>query len=195
MLPAPRHPLASTVPPARPPSPGAGAVPWPPPPPPCPATPRGPSSPPGLRAGFGGRGWSRPSAAIWKPHDAVATAHGASLRLSRGQGGRPPPPARGRGGGCEMKGETLKKSSLKPGLAAFFPSLLYSGNKGKGKPGCRGTGFFFLAFFFFRPLPTNHFSCSCSQPRSPAAPERGTAGCRGPSQRRPSSRLLISCWN
>lgn len=124
------------------------------PPSPCPAMPRGPSLPPGLQAGFGGHGWSQPSAAIWKPHDAAATAHSTSLRLSRGQGGRPPTSRSGRGGGgCEIKGETLKKGGLKPGLAAFFPSLLYSGNKGKGKPGCRGTGGFFLAFFF--PAPPN----------------------------------------
>ena len=75
-------------------APGVGAIPRPPPAP-CPATPRGPGSPPGRWAGLRSRGWIRPSAAIWKPHDAAATAHGASLRLSRGQGGRPPPPARG----------------------------------------------------------------------------------------------------
>lgn len=41
-----------------------------------------------VRAGF--RGWIQPSVTIWKPHDAAATAHGARLRLSRGQGGHPP---------------------------------------------------------------------------------------------------------
>lgn len=101
MLPVSQHPLTSIVPPLpKPPSPGCRSHPMaPPPPPPCPATPRGPGSPPGLWAGLRSRGWIWPRTAIWKPHDAAATAHGASLRLSWGQGGRPPPPARGGGGG------------------------------------------------------------------------------------------------
>lgn len=52
--------------------------------PPCRATPRGPGSTPGLRAALRSRGWSQPSVAIWKPHDAAATAHGGFARAVAG---------------------------------------------------------------------------------------------------------------
>lgn len=194
---APGTPSQAPCPPSGHQTRGAGAIPCPPPL--CHATPRGPGSPPGLRAGLRGRGWIRPSVAIWKPHDAAAVAHGVSLWLLRGQSCRPLlPPTRRQGGRTdrEMKGEILKKKKrrLETWARCLFSLLALQWKQREGKARLQSGSFFWVLTPPYS-LKINHFSCSRLPPRSPAAPERGTAGCRGPSQRRLSSRLLISCWN